>query len=288
MVNELESSKEKADAYCRDLAKTHYENFTVGSLFIPKTVRQHMYNVYAFCRWSDDLGDESGNPTTALERLHDWEKQLEDCYRGKASHPIFIALQDTIKTFNIPEQSFWELIQAFKQDQTKTRYQNFQEVLDYCRYSANPVGHLVLYLFGYRDPERQALADKTCTALQLANFWQDVKRDLKIGRIYIPLDDMEQFRVTEKDLYRKDATPNVKSLIKFQVNRTRELFAQGRPLVEAVQGILKIDLEAFTLGGLAVLDGIEKIDCDVLSVRPEVSRLAKLKILFSAGRHLLP
>lgn len=278
----LHCRQEEAEDFCRDLAASHYENFTVGSFFIPKRLRQPMANVYAFCRWSDDLGDESGNPIIALQRLEDWEKELHECYEGKASHPIFIALQKTIEKFSLPKQPFWELIQAFKQDQTKTRYNNFEEVLNYCRYSANPVGRLVLYLFNYRDNERQALSDKTCTALQLANFWQDIKRDLRIGRIYLPLDDMGRFQVTEADLHRPNATPAMKSLLKFQIHRTRRLFQEGRALVRQVQGFLKIDLEAFTQGGLAVLEGIEKIDYDVLFRRPVVTRFKKLKILFSA------
>ncbi len=274
-------TKQEAERYCRDLAKTHYENFTVGSFFVPRELRQHMYNIYAFCRHSDDLGDEVGDPNRSLELLGAWEHELDQCYQGVVSHPVYVALQETIAKFDLPKAPFWRLIQAFKQDQTKTRFQTFSEVLNYCEYSANPVGHLVLYLFGYRDPERQKLSDFTCTALQLANFWQDVDRDLAIGRIYLPLEDLHRFKVTEEDLKAKRATKEFKALMAFQVDRTQELFYHGLALVKQVKGLFKIDLEAFSLGGLAVLKGIEKVDYDVLSTRPVVSRGTKLKITFS-------
>lgn len=274
--------EKEAEAYCEKLAKTHYENFTVGSLFIPRKLRQHMYNVYAYCRWSDDLGDETGDPKRAMELLDDWERQLDDCYRHCSTHPIFVALERTISTFDIPKEPFWRLIQAFKQDQTKTRYANFEEVIGYCVNSANPVGHLVLYLFGYRDAERQKLSDATCTALQIANFWQDVARDFKIGRVYIPLDDMARFNVTEDDLRQPNASAAFKALLKFQVERARGLFDEGYPLIGKVKGLLKVDLEAFSRGGMAVLDGIEAIDYDVLARRPVVSRKAKAGILARA------
>jgi len=284
----LTYTQDQARQYCEQLAKSHYENFTVGSLFIPKNLRRHMYNIYAYCRFSDDLGDELGSKEESLHQLNAWEKELEACYRGKATHPIFIALSETILEFDIPKEPFLRLITAFKQDQLKTRYQTFQEVLGYCENSANPVGHLVLYLFGYRDAHRQALSDFTCTALQLANFWQDVKRDYKISRIYIPLEDMERFGVLETDFERSHATFAIKQLLKFQVERTKGLFEQGYPLVREVKGLLKIDLRAFTEGGLAVLKGIEKLDYDVLVERPVVSRFDKFKILaFSLGRMLV-
>lgn len=278
---------DKAQAYCKDLATTHYENFTVGSLFIPRTFRQHMYNVYAFCRISDDLGDETGDRQKSISLLEAWEKQLDQCYEGITSHPVFIALEQTIQKFSIPKEPFWRLIQAFKQDQLKTRYQTFEELLGYCRYSANPVGHLVLYLFGYRDEPRQKLSNFTCTALQLANFWQDVARDYAIGRIYLPIEDMEKFNVTDSDIANQRTTMAFKTLLDFEIKRTREMFYQGLELVRHVQGILKVDLEAFTQGGLAILNAIEKIDYQVLKKRPTVTRMAKLKILASIIVHTL-
>lgn len=275
-------TKSNAQAYCKNLAKTHYENFTVGSLFIPKPLRQHMANIYAFCRTSDDLGDETGSREESLRLLKDWEDQLNACYQGHTVHPVFIALEETIHEFSIPKEPFWRLIQAFKQDQIKTRYETYSEVLDYCTFSANPVGHLVLYLFGYSDKKKQELSNFTCTALQLANFWQDVARDFKIGRIYLPLEDMKRFQVNENDLEKQNATPAFKELLKFEVDRTRQLFKKGQALVDEVDGLLKIDLEAFTQGGVAVLQGIEKINYNVLWKRPVVSRFKKLKILLRA------
>jgi squalene synthase HpnC len=275
--------EKEAEAYCRNLAKTHYENFTVGSWFIPKKLRQHMYNIYAYCRWSDDLGDEVVDRKYAFKLLEEWEKALDDCYKGKATHPIFAALQKTIREFDIPKDPFWRLIQAFKQDQIKTRYATFQELLGYCVNSANPVGHLVLYLFGYRDQRLFQLSDFTCTALQLANFWQDVARDFKIGRIYIPQEDMARFGVSEEEIQQGNATLQFKKMMAFEVERTRELFHKGLPLVKQVkEKLLKIDLHAFSLGGLAVLRGIEAIDYNVLSKRPVVSRTAKAKILLQS------
>lgn len=274
----------QSQTYCESLAKSHYENFTVGSLFVPKSVRQHLYNIYAYCRISDDLGDELGSPEESLRQLSIWEEELDACYEGHVSHPVFIALQKTIEKFNIPKEPFWRLIQAFKADQTKTRYTTHEEVLSYCVNSANPVGHLVLYVFGYSDRNRQLLSDYICTALQLANFWQDVARDFKIGRIYIPLEDMSRFGVTETHLVRNQATPEFKNLLKFEVDRTRALFEKGKPLLNEVNGLFRIDLNAFIEGGVAVLDGIEKIDYDVLSKRPQVSRFKKLGILLGALR----
>lgn len=276
------TENKEAFAYCEKLARSHYENFTVGSLFVPKILRRHLYSVYAFCRWSDDLGDETGDPVRAYRLLEDWENQLNACYEGKASHPIYQALQETISEFHLPKEPFWRLIQAFKQDQIKTRYQTFTELLEYCQNSANPVGHLVLYLFGYQDKKRQELSDMTCTALQLANFWQDVAVDLLKGRIYIPREDMERFGVLESDLHLNQGTKNFKELMAFEVDRTRDMFLKGLELVKLVKGVLKIDLKAFTKGGLAVLDGIQKMDYDVLLKRPVVSRRLKLKILIEA------
>jgi squalene synthase HpnC len=276
------TENKEAFAYCEKLARSHYENFTVGSLFVPKILRRHLYSVYAFCRWSDDLGDETGDPVRAYRLLEDWENQLNACYEGKASHPIYQALQETISEFHLPKDPFWRLIQAFKQDQIKTRYQTFTELLEYCQNSANPVGHLVLYLFGYQDKKRQELSDMTCTALQLANFWQDVAVDLLKGRIYIPREDMERFGVLESDLHLNQGTKNFKELMAFEVDRTRDMFLKGLELVKLVKGVLKIDLKAFTKGGLAVLDGIQKMDYDVLLKRPVVSRRLKLKILIEA------
>src|ERR1700681_4437305 len=181
-------SIDDAQKYTRWLATHHYENFNVVSWLLPAELHQHFYNVYAYCRWADDLGDEVPETARALELLNWWERELDGCYEGRPAHPVFVALRETIVAKDIPKQPFADLLKAFRQDQTVKRYQTWDAVLDYCMHSANPVGRLVLYLCGYRDEQRQLLSDATCTALQLANFWQDVSRDLEKGRIYIPLD----------------------------------------------------------------------------------------------------
>jgi len=193
-------SQSEAQEYCRHLARTHYENFSVATWFLPERLRQHFYSVYAYCRISDDLGDEVDHPAASLQLLDEWEAELHACYAGSPRHPVFVALAETVPKFDIPMQPFADLLKAFRQDQTITRYPTFNDLLGYCRYSANPVGHLVLYLCGYRDAERQALSDFTCTALQLANFWQDVSVDYAKGRIYLPLEDMQHYKVSERDI----------------------------------------------------------------------------------------
>src|ERR1043166_1468359 len=207
-------SLEEARAYCERLAKSHYENFSVATWFLPSRLRQHFYNVYAYCRISDDLGDEVGDPQQSLELLDQWESELNACYEGSPKHPVFVALADTVKQFDIPKHEFSDLLIAFRQDQTVTRFETFDDLLAYCRYSANPVGHLVLYLCGYRDPERQRLSDFTCTALQLANFWQDVTVDYAKGRIYLPLEDLRLFNVSEDDIARNQNTPAFCAMMK--------------------------------------------------------------------------
>src|SRR5438477_5774347 len=200
-------SLEEAYAYCERLARAHYENFSVATWFLPKRLRQHFFNVYAYCRISDDLGDETGDRATSLQLLDQWETELNACYAGSPRHPVFVALAETVRQFGIPRHEFSDLLIAFRRDQTVTRFQTFDDVLGYCKYSANPVGHLVLYLCGYSDPERQQLSDYTCTALQLANFWQDVAVDYSKGRIYLPLEDLERYGIEEQDIANRRATP---------------------------------------------------------------------------------
>ena len=197
-IPERAPSEVEAQDYCRRLARSHYENFSVASWFLPERLRQHFFNVYAYCRIADDLGDEVGDPAASLQLLDEWQAELDACYAGKPRHPVFVALAGTVRKFDIPRQPFADLLQAFRQDQTITRYETFEDLIAYCRYSANPVGHLVLYLCGYRDPERQALSNHTCTALQLANFWQDVSVDYSKRRIYLPLEDLRRYQVNEE------------------------------------------------------------------------------------------
>jgi squalene synthase HpnC len=276
-------SLDEAQAYCERLARGHYENFSVASWFLPQRLRQHFFNVYAYCRISDDLGDEVGDPSASLALLDEWEAGLDACYDGNPRHPVFVALRETVRKFDIPRQEFSDLLRAFRQDQSVTRFETFQDVLNYCRYSANPVGHLVLYLCAYRDPERQQLSDFTCTALQLANFWQDVTVDYVKGRIYLPLEDMRRFGVSEEDIASDRNTPDFCSMMKFEVERARDWFTQGLPLVDKVDHELAIDLDLFSRGGQEILNAIERQGFAVLGRRPSISRPRKLALVARAA-----
>lgn len=273
----------EARQYCARLARTHYENFSVASWFLPRRLRQHFLNVYAYCRISDDLGDEVGDPAASLELLKQWQLELDACYQGTAKHPVFVALAETVRRFDIPQHEFSDLLIAFRQDQTVTRFETFDDVLAYCHYSANPVGHLVLYLCGYRDAERQQLSDCTCTALQLANFWQDVSVDYAKGRIYLPLESLRRFGVSEDDIARNHNTAGFRAMMKFEVERARKWFGQGLPLVHHVDRELAIDLDLFTRGGLEILNAIEKQDFAVLGNRPSISKTRKLALVAHAA-----
>lgn len=271
---------QEAFAHCEKLAKTHYENFTVGSRFIPKDKRQHIYNIYAYCRFVDDLGDEAEGDRMAL--LDQWEAEVKLCYTSAPRHPILIALKETISKFQVPQEPFLKLIEANRMDQRTSRYPTYDDLLYYCQHSANPVGHMVLHLFGYRDEERQRLSDCTCTALQLTNFWQDIARDFKKGRIYLPLEDMDRFEYSEDELAQGVVNQNFVRLMAFQVERARAFFKEGLKLVEKVDGLLKIDLRLFSMGGMKVLEAIEKNGYDVFRKRPTLSKLAKVRLMASA------
>jgi len=272
-----------AQEYCRCLARSHYENFSVASWFLPQRLRQHFFNVYAYCRISDDLGDEVGNQAASLQLLDQWEAELHACYAGSPRHPVFVALAETVRQFEIPQETFADLLAAFRQDQRVTRYETFDGLLGYCRFSANPVGHLVLYLCGYRDPERQALSDCTCTALQLANFWQDVSVDYAKGRIYLPMEDLRRFQVPEQDIAARHNTAQFCDLMRFEVDRTRDWFERGLPLVEKVDRELAIDLELFSRGGQEILNAIEAQGFNVLGRRPAISKARKLALVARAA-----
>jgi squalene synthase HpnC len=273
----------EAQLYCASLARTHYENFSVATWFLPKNLRQDFFNVYAYCRISDDLGDEVGDPAASLALLDEWQAELDACYSGNPRHPVFVALAETVRKFEIPKREFSDLLIAFRQDQTVTRFETFNDVLAYCRYSANPVGHLVLYLCGYQDAERQQLSDYTCTALQLANFWQDVTVDYAKGRIYLPLEDLRRFNVGEDDILCSRNTPLFRGLMKFEVGRAREWFDRGLPLVGKVRKELAIDLELFSRGGQEILNAIEYQDFAVLGRRPAISKSRKLRLVALAA-----
>jgi squalene synthase HpnC len=282
-IPETAPSLEEAQAYCRRLARSHYENFSVATWSLPERLRQHFYNVYAYCRISDDLGDEVGDPTASLHLLDQWQIELAACYAGTPRHPVFVALAETVRQFEIPQHEFSDLLTAFRQDQTVTRYETFEDLLGYCLNSANPVGHLVLYLCGYRDAERQKLSDFTCTALQLANFWQDVSVDYAKGRIYLPLEDLRRFSVSEQDLAANRNTPAFCEMMRFEVERARDWFKQGMPLIGKVDKELAIDLDLFSRGGLEILNAIEKQGFAVLGRRPSISKPRKLALVARAA-----
>src|ERR1700733_9026603 len=278
----------EAREYCARLARTHYENFSVASWFLPRRLRQHFFNVYAYCRISDDLGDEVGDPAASLDLLDQWQQELNLCYDGSPKHPVLVALAETVRQFDIPKHEFSDLLIAFRQDQTITRFETFNDVLAYCHYSANPVGHLVLYLCGYRDPERQQLSDFTCTALQLANFWQDVTTDYAKGRIYLPLEDLHRFSVSEDDILCSRNTPAFRALMRFEVQRARDWLSRRLPLIAQVDSELAIDLDLFSRGGQEILNAIEKQNYAVLGNRPSISKPRKLSLVArAASRKLL-
>ena len=282
-IPETAPSPEQAREYCRRLARTHYENFSVATWFLPRHLRQHFFNVYAYCRISDDLGDEVGDATASVHLLDQWQNELEACYRGQPRHPVFVALKETIQLCEISQHEFADLLTAFRQDQTVTRYETFEDLLGYCRYSANPVGHLVLYVCGYRDAERQRLSDFTCTALQLANFWQDVSVDYAKGRVYLPLESLRRFGVAEEDIRAGRNTPAFREMMKFEVQRARDWFRQGLPLARMVNRNLAIDIELFSRGGQEILNAIECQNYAVLGQRPVISKTRKLALVARAA-----
>ena len=282
-VPQTPPTQAEAREYCARLARSHYENFSVASWFLPRRLRQHFFNVYAYCRISDDLADEVGDAAASLELLDEWQRDLDACYEGNPKHPVFVALAETVRLFDIPRHEFSDLLTAFRQDQTITRFETFNNVLSYCHYSANPVGHLVLYLCGYRDHARQQLSDFTCTALQLANFWQDVTVDHAKGRIYLPLEDLRRFNVSETDIARNQNTPAFRAMMKFEVDRAHDWFRQGLPLLSQVDRELAIDLDLFSRGGQEILRAIARQDYAVLGNRPAISKPRKLALVARAA-----
>ena len=306
-------TREAASRYCARLARSHYENFTVGSWLVPRDKLRHIYAVYAYCRTVDDLGDEAlpegaedegeGIDTTSLLKanlaprrpdvsgdvrefrlalLDLWQEELEACYSGLPTHPVMVALQETVETFDLPRDPFLKLIEANRMEQRSSRYATYGDLLNYCQHSANPVGHLFLYLFGYRDEERQRLAEATCTALQLTNFWQDVARDYQKGRIYLPLEDMDQFGYSELELSRGAFNPAFQRLMAFEVERAMDLFRTGADLVTSLAGVARLDVALFTRGGVSVLEAIRHRQYDVLSERPSLSRARKARLFLSS------
>jgi squalene synthase HpnC len=277
---------EEARAYCKNLAETHYENFHVASWFLPKALRPHFHSIYAYCRISDDLGDEVGDTGAALALLDLWGRELDACYEGRARHPVFVALHETMRACSIPKEPFADLLVAFRQDQAVTRFPTMEDVFAYCRYSANPVGRLVLYACGEVSPntmtEKFRLSDATCTALQLANFWQDVRVDYAKGRVYLPQQDMQRFGASEAMIAAGAATAEFRELLKYEVEFARGLFEQGLPLIGMVNRELGLDLDLFSRGGMEILRAIERQNYDVLAWRPAISKRTKLKLAMRA------
>jgi len=279
----------EARAWCKRLAESHYENFHVATWFLPSALRPHFHAIYAYCRVSDDLGDEVPDAAQALALLDLWELELDACYEGRARHPVFVALAETIRACSIPRQPFADLLKAFRQDQARTRYINMLDLLGYCRYSANPVGRLVLYACGEADEEKFRLSDATCSALQLANFWQDVRVDWGKGRVYLPQQDMDFFNVNEGTIDSGVATDEFRALMKFEVEFARGRFEEGLELIGKVQRELAIDIDLFSRGGLEILNAIERADYDVLSARPSIPKSAKVRLgLRAAAGKMLP
>jgi squalene synthase HpnC len=272
----------QARAYCARVAKTHYENFTVASILLPRRLVRHFHAVYAYCRWSDDLADETGDGAKSLALIRWWRDELMTCYTGTPRHPIAVALRETIRRFNIPPDPFLNLLVAFEQDQRVKRYATFDELLGYCRNSANPVGHLVLHLFECFDAKRASLADEVCTGLQLANFWQDVARDFAIGRVYLPEEERRRFGYTDDDLAARRCTPAFRDLMRFEVERTKGYFDRGEALIPLLPRETRVDVDLFIRGGRAILRAIERAGYDVWAQRPEVSKFEKVKLLVGA------
>jgi squalene synthase HpnC len=271
-----------AEEYTRWLATHHYENFHVVSFLLPKRLHQDFYNVYAFCRWADDLGDEIDDPAESLRLLAWWRSELEAMHRGQVHHPVFVALEGTARKYHLPVQLFSDLISAFEQDQRVARYQNWDELYDYCRRSANPVGRLVLRLCGYDDPERDRLSDATCTALQLANFWQDVTVDFEKDRVYLPLDLFRKHGYTVEDLAAHRFNAAFQAVMRDAVEVAHALFQEGLPLIKMVNRRLALDLELFSRGGLRVLRKIEQQNYNVLALRPTVSKTDRISLVAHA------
>lgn len=278
-------SHQAASHYCRSLARSHYENFVVVGLFTPPSLRCEFEAIYGYCRWADDLGDETGDKARSEALLAWWLDQLNDLYRPDAPpprHPVFIALKPVIDKFDIPKRPFEDLVSAFVQDQYVTRYESRDQLVDYCRRSADPVGELVLRLYRAATPENLAMSSAICTGLQLANFWQDVSRDLDKDRIYVPAEAMNRHGVTDADFRKAPASQAFRQMLAEEVGWTRSLFEAGLPLTKALPGRFGLALRLFHSGGVAVLDAIEARDFDVLTSRPRIGKMMRAKLMAKA------
>jgi squalene synthase HpnC len=274
-----------ADAYlfCGELARSHYENFTIASSLMPRAMRRHMHAIYAYARIADDYADEE----RSAAKLDEWEDELDRAYRGAPRHPVMIALAETVQRFDIPRQPFRDLLTAFRRDLDFQGYATLDDLLEYARCSANPVGRLVLYLFGYRDGERQRLSDLVCSGLQLANFWQDIAVDLAKDRIYLPRADMARFGVTPADLRSARPTPAFVALLRHEIVGARDLLVRGAELHRLVDKCLARDVLMFAGGGLQILRAIERVGGDVFGRRPRLTKRDYLRIGWNAWRRRL-
>jgi len=274
-------SSEDGFRYCEQIARSHYENFPVASWFVPKEIRKYIWAIYAFARIADDYADEPGYTLAErMDNLNQWGQYLDECYNGNPTHRVFAALADTVERFQIPVELFQNLLTAFRSDVTVKRYETFEEVLEYCCHSANPIGRLVLLLFNYRSETMMELSDHICTALQLTNFWQDVSVDLQKDRIYLPLEDLEEFCYSEQDLLDRRFNNHFRELMAFQVQRTAEMFVAGKPLLLKVSKDLSLELKLTWNGGTRILQKIHMQDYNVLIQRPALTTLDKLGLLF--------
>jgi len=277
-----------AEAFCREVAARHYENFTVATRLVPPRLRQHLANIYAFARFSDDLVDEAADPVAAARGLAAWREELADCFAGRPRHPVFVALADTARRTGLEPRPFHDLLDAFEEDRrfdaarVSVRYADRAAVEAYCRRSADPVGRIVLALEGCRDAERVAMSDAICTGLQLVNFWQDVSRDRRAGRVYLPRDDMRRHGVAEEALDAPVAAAPLRSLVRDEVAWARERFAAGAPLVDVAPAVLRPAIGLFLAGGRAVADAIERAGFDTLVRRPTLARTTKLRLAVRA------
>jgi phytoene synthase len=274
---------EQAFAYCRKIALGHYENFPVGSLLVPRARRKHFYSIYAFARAADDFADEGKlSRGERLRQLGEWRAALERAGRGEADHPVFIALRATIEECRLPLQLFHDLLDAFTLDVERSRHQTFEDLLSYCRCSANPVGRLILLLFDYRDEELHRLSDDICSALQLTNFWQDILIDLAKDRIYLPQADLAKFGYCEDDLRAHRYNDSYLAMMNNLAERTEALFQRGKPLCKRTAGRLSIELRLVWLGGTNLLAALKQERFNIFAHRPTIGNGKKLQILFMA------
>ncbi len=269
----------QANKYCKSLANRHYENFSVASLLLPSSLRQDFYNIYAFCRWSDDLADEMGDATESLRLLYWWRTELHQCFAGIAKHPVFLALAGTIRSHSLSAEPFEQLLDAFVQDQSVTRYRSQLELLDYCRGSANPVGRILLKLARIDANSAQQLSDRICSGLQIANFCQDIRQDALKGRIYLPEDVWQRFQLTEAEILAGLPTANLQFALKVWVELARTLLVSGLPLVKQTPRWLARDIQLFTRGGLTILNNIARSNFNVWTQPIEVSKKQKVALL---------